>query len=318
MNATTPGIANLDHPTVSIKSCVFYRNSATRVAAIRARSRAVLTAENNLFYENRASLGGAIAANQYHTYINRNTFYKNAATSAGGAIWAERIPSVDTNILHISIHSNIFDNNLQGSSTTVEGANMHLTGPTTDTWLRYIWFAANCVQNEDTHYSATDGSSSFGINFEADPKFVNPSAYDFRLKYHSSLIELFGGNPGNAEKDLAGNPRFVGDADFGALEYILIPNQDGVIHVRKGGSGNGTGSSWDNAVEELAAVLEYKSSVDEGSDSGIEKIWISAGTYKPQFGLVAPHPQYPNDPNQNIPGYDPQHPYATFELSKDM
>jgi parallel beta-helix repeat protein len=80
------------------------------------------------------------------------------------------------------------------------------------------------------------------------------------------------------ETDLAGNPRRSGAAiDMGAYEFPSPePDGNGVLHVKQGG--NGDGSSWQDALPELAdALLAAKTYAD------IQQIWVAAGTYKPLY-----------------------------------
>ncbi|MDR0815459.1 MAG: hypothetical protein LBN37_06890, partial [Bacteroidales bacterium] len=65
-------------------------------------------------------------------------------------------------------------------------------------------------------------------------------------------------------------------AGFSAQAQPVQPD-NGIVYVKKGGVGNGSGSSWGNACAELAPALKAAE-----TNATIKQIWIAAGTYYPQ------------------------------------
>lgn len=132
-------------------------------------------------------------------------------------------------------------------------------------------------------------SDDMGGNLDADPLFTNPASGDFTLQQGSPAMES--GNTGyytNAAtaKDIAGNPRITGVAiDMGVYEHtnplIYSPDVNGVMYVIKNATGNG--SSWGNAVGELAVAIKQAGKINAVNPGTVQKIWVAAGTYKPMF-----------------------------------
>ncbi|MCC6635904.1 MAG: T9SS type A sorting domain-containing protein, partial [Chitinophagaceae bacterium] len=61
-------------------------------------------------------------------------------------------------------------------------------------------------------------------------------------------------------------------------EYV---NFLGTMFVKKGASG--TGSSWSNAIGELADALVLAKSINDTSAGKVKEIWVTSGTYKPMY-----------------------------------
>jgi hypothetical protein len=58
--------------------------------------------------------------------------------------------------------------------------------------------------------------------------------------------------------------------------FAQTPDANGILYVKKGSAGNG--SSWTNAIGELADALKAAK-----SNTAIQQIWVTAGTYKPLY-----------------------------------
>lgn len=135
-----------------------------------------------------------------------------------------------------------------------------------------------------------------GHNMDIDPKFIDPISHttapftegDYKLQPSSPAINkgdnnLYAGLSASTT-DLAVNLRvynFAGGGiiDMGAYEYQgvpILPNADGIVYVKKDGTGNGT--SWTNAVGELADALKVAK-----TNTAIKQIWIAKGTYHPTY-----------------------------------
>jgi len=118
--------------------------------------------------------------------------------------------------------------------------------------------------------------------------FINATGSDWSLRSRSIAVdagndEIYEQADGNAsnnslttDNDLRGSIRRIGNhIDLGAFEYTVIPS-NGIAYVKKGGSGNG--SSWENAVSELADALKAAK-----TNTAIKEIWVAKGTYKPMY-----------------------------------
>ncbi|MFA5556461.1 MAG: choice-of-anchor Q domain-containing protein [Flavobacteriaceae bacterium] len=62
------------------------------------------------------------------------------------------------------------------------------------------------------------------------------------------------------------------------IKYTEPNPSDGRLYVKKGGTGSKTGSSWSNALPELADAL-----VKAEYTPGINEIWVAGGEYKPYY-----------------------------------
>src|SRR5690606_3373552 len=67
-------------------------------------------------------------------------------------------------------------------------------------------------------------------------------------------------------------------ANFAVAQYVPTNN---VLYVKKGETGNG--SSWSNAIGELADALKWAKENESNWASTPLEIWVSNGTYKPMY-----------------------------------
>jgi parallel beta-helix repeat protein len=66
---------------------------------------------------------------------------------------------------------------------------------------------------------------------------------------------------------------------MGCYEYQGgTPSAAGIVYVKQGGSGTKVGSSWQNAIAELADAL-YTAK----TNTAIQQIWVAKGTYSPMY-----------------------------------
>ena len=95
----------------------------------------------------------------------------------------------------------------------------------------------------------------------------------------------------NGQFDRAGNPRLYDvKLDIGAYESQTVPFvTTPVMYVKEGGSGNGDGSSWDNACDNVSDPLLWAAWQRAGTfgpvlpADTIRQIWVAAGTYRPKY-----------------------------------
>jgi predicted outer membrane repeat protein len=87
--------------------------------------------------------------------------------------------------------------------------------------------------------------------------------------------------PGN-NLDVAGNTRVAYcTVDKGAFEVNspLKPDENGILYVNNQAAPGGDGSSWANAVKELADAIQ----IDGCNAANFKEIWVAKGTYKPMY-----------------------------------
>ncbi|MEE1898215.1 PKD domain-containing protein, partial [Flavobacterium rakeshii] len=130
----------------------------------------------------------------------------------------------------------------------------------------------------------------------AEDIFTDPANGDYSLKLGSPAIDAgnntlytdAGGSLTN-DTDLAGNQRVLdGIIDIGAYEnqgIDLYPDANNVLYVNSNVSGgNGDGSSWENAIPQLADALKWaKYNQDSAWATTPLQIWVAGGTYKPLY-----------------------------------
>lgn len=126
-----------------------------------------------------------------------------------------------------------------------------------------------------------------------EPQFLNAPSYglapfgggDYRLGQCSAAINA-GDNSFLSPQtltDAQGNDRFFnGIADMGAMEWADDIHSPVIRYVKEVASGTGDGSSWENASDNLQAMI---------NSACVEQVWVAAGTYRPDrvvelFGYV--------------------------------
>lgn len=130
--------------------------------------------------------------------------------------------------------------------------------------------------------------------------FVSPTTGDYTLKQGSIAVnagsDTFyqqGQEPDLSAitTDLSGNLRKQrGAIDLGAYESSFYgdpkPGANNILYVKKDGAGFNDGSSWDNALPELADALKWtRQNKDAGKWSSANplQIWVAGGTYYPLY-----------------------------------
>ncbi|WP_313580840.1 MBG domain-containing protein, partial [Chishuiella sp.] len=152
------------------------------------------------------------------------------------------------------------------------------------------------LEYKNSYIQGITSTDNGNIDGTLDPLFTNESSGDYSLKQNSPLVNkgdnaLYKGNI-NTDTDLANNPRlFNGTIDIGAYESQLksiniAPDSKNILYVKKGGSGKQDGSSWDNAIGELADALLWANDENKKNawtSSNPLKIYVSKGTYHPLY-----------------------------------
>jgi len=255
INSSSPAISN----------CVFSANITGNNGGGLVCDGSSPAITNCVFSGNTANDGGAILnTNSSATEITNCTFSGNNATATAGAI---RNGNSSSPLISNCI---IWGNLAAGIASAI--------------------YNADAGSVPDVNYSLVQGGYTGTANVNADPLFVNPVAAtlaptltgDYRVQKCSPALNggLNSYVPGSINNDLHYTPRInYGTVDIGAYEKQLtlaVPNASGIVFVDYTKTGNG--SSWANAVAELADAL-----VAAKYDNTITQIWVAKGTYYPRY-----------------------------------
>ncbi|MCX2682066.1 T9SS type A sorting domain-containing protein [Galbibacter sp. EGI 63066] len=280
------------------------------------------TLSNTFISGNRAAIyGGGMynTSNSSPSLINVE-ISNNAADQNGGGLYNQ---GSSPSLTNVSISGNTASNNgsewYNASGTPV---------------IRNSIIFGNGVEGQlsDTEYSLvqdqTDYSGTGNIDatdLTADDIFTDAANGDFSFHFKSPAIntgdnqlwiDAMGALSG-AEVDLAGNPRvYDGEPDddvidMGAYEYqgepfSFIPT-NGVlyvdINVDEAGPNytDGDGSSWANAIPDLANALKWAREQHDADNNWLAndslQVWVATGTYKPFYN--AADEQYDQNGNRD-------------------
>lgn len=225
------------------------------------------------------------------------TLTGNTAFRGGGIFNANNSSPVLNNVI-------VWENMAAGDSQTT-GASIYNNNVGTVPEISHSLIANSGGSSNWNSDVGQDG----GNNIDADPGFTNPPGEDYSLLNTSPAINggdpaanlsLFPGGPDNPV-DLVGNPRvFDGETDvidIGAYEFqgdpsTIRPDDNNILYVSKTAvSGDGSGSSWENAVTELAGALKWAREQWDGNAAGWDadnplNIWVAGGTYMPLYAAA--------------------------------
>jgi fibronectin-binding autotransporter adhesin len=288
--------------TPFIYNCQFQSNVASdKGGAINGYIPGAYTLVRCWFGNNRASSGGAIA-NEYSIMsqvltLKHCVFQGNYASapgaSGGGAIYN-----------YTDIYAEYTNCTFAGNRAAAYGGAIYTVSAAGGDQLRncIVWgnIAGTSGNNIlDTFgatpaitYSIIEGGFSGAGNSSANPGFVAPAAAalaptmsgDYKVLRCSPAINT-GSNSYLSiadSLDLPGSPRIQhATVDMGGYEHTytnIVPDANGVVFVNGSNPPNGNGSSWINAVRELADALKAAE-----SNTSIQQIWVAAGTYRPLY-----------------------------------
>ncbi len=185
-----------------IDRCLFVTNQAVYgggAAVFEGSDKGVI--QNSLLIRNHSSYGGAIRLiSQAPGVLTNCTLAGNLASTLGGGIYAQ-----STNA---SLHNTILWGNIRMSNNTTN--NLALASGASPP--RFTYSCCHPLQPGEG-------------NIDAEPRFIDPTAGDFRLKLPSPCANrgLFADWMTNA-CDVAGNPRAMGSGvDLGAYEAWPLP-----------------------------------------------------------------------------------------------
>ncbi len=246
-----------------ITSCHFVGNTAASGGAIHNTgtvsdpSSPVII--NCLFTGNGSAHGGVLYNDSYSAPTAVNcTFYGNTASAGNSGVVYNNNASVSTIINSILYANGSIAENAPGSSSQIT-------------------------------YSITEGGHDGDGNLDADPQLTDPGNGDFSLQPDSPAVNAGDNSVVTVLTDLAGNYRIrYGNVDMGAYEVqtgsILLhvaPDANGILYVVKGAGG--TGSSWSDALGELADALLGAKQLNDDAAGSVTQIWVAKGTYFPIY-----------------------------------
>ena len=219
----------------------------------------------------------------------------------------------------------------------------------------------------------TAADLTYNTSAENYPIFINPTR-NIGISTESD-ITIYGGAPNfmpgnmnpmvNAADDDGMNNNDItcnalrsygGAADIGAVENTALPANGRVIYVRQGGSGDESGSSWANAMDDVQEAVDeayrrmesemeserrdtterrsYTTYAQDGtptttkvdvhiihmkvSAENLVQVWVAAGTYTKDIGYTIKNnvTVYGAFPKNGNPGMNERHPQLTSEIAQ--
>ncbi|TDE17269.1 T9SS type A sorting domain-containing protein [Dyadobacter psychrotolerans] len=253
----------------------FYANSAGSGGAFFVKDAAALAVSNCIFSLNWSSSNGAAFYTSASSLAISNTVFSgNRVAGQGAAIYGT---GSSCNIAQTTFTGN------DGGGTILIAASSSLTMANSIIWDNQSSIALLGGSTASVSYSVVQFGQAGTGNLDIDPLFENASAGDYRLKSASQAVNS-GANsllPAGLMQDLAGEPRIyrVGRVDMGAYELqesVFEKGTGDILYVKKGSGGSG--SSWDDALSELADALMAAQKLGD-----VKEIRVAKGTYKPMF-----------------------------------
>ncbi|SEL85225.1 MBG domain-containing protein [Parapedobacter koreensis] len=250
--------------TVRITNSLIKGNRADKGGGLMCDGSSITTLINVLVTENTANEGGGVfnynaGPNLYNTTVWGNTAAQGAAIASHNQYSGP--PTIRNSVIFGSIYNEI------GAAYT----------------LQYSLLEGN-ADVSNGNLDATD--------ITEDDVFIDAAGGDLTLKPGSPAINTGNNSFVNVNADLSGNPRIRAAAvDMGAYEYqagdavTLVRPTDNTLYVKKGGIGDG--SSWANAIPELADALNWAREQYNADNAVFDavplKIYVAKGTYKPRY-----------------------------------
>lgn len=211
-------------------------------------------------------------------------FFGNSANAEGGAIF--NASSSSPIIINTTIASNSGNALYNAQSTPL-------------LYNSIVWdnvfggYTASYSLIKDKTDTSNGNVSSNGL--AATDIFNNYSNGDYTLKSTSPVLNK-GSNSLYTELsantlDLAGNKRLISKTiDLGPYEnqtLVITPDANNIVYVNISADGTGNGSSWTNAIKNLADALKY-AHLQSMNNNAIYatnplKIYVAGGTYKPLY-----------------------------------
>ena len=275
------GILNSATPIMD-KLTIYNNRNFQNYGIIDIMDRGSFSINNGLIYNNFGGSGIGIYVIDGPINITNATIYNN---EYGGVINYYEYTQSQTITLSNSI---IVRNNASAPSEPVQ------------LMMRGLGKIGNClIENGGASWVSSLGTNGGGNVFVypfAPSPFVNAAAANFNLLPNSVAIDggsnsLYTPKEGilSADKDVVGNPRVKnGTIDMGALESTFAtPNADNILYVNANvAGGNRSGTTWANAIAELADALKYARQQNNFTTANPLKIYVAKGTYKPTYNAA--------------------------------
>ncbi len=171
-----------------------------------------------------------------------------------------------------------------GNKTNLNTQQVAVSASNVPIYVRYCAIQGGAAGIGTIKLTAENGDDMFS------PRFVNPTEQvganywggDWRIKEGSICINMGERLEYMIEQDLDDETRVKQDRiDIGAYEtdynndFAIYPDENNIIYVKKDNAGSDmTGSSWNNAIDDLQLALNFAA-----DDDNHPKVWIAKGTY---------------------------------------
>jgi hypothetical protein len=282
----------------TLTNCTFRSNSANHGGGLYNRDGSSPTLTNCTFTGNSASSsGGGIQNHTSSPILIGCIFSGNSTVSAGGGMANAYSSPTLTNCTFSANSAVVYGGGISNHSSSPALTNCILWGNTPDEILNTDQASSPLVT-----YSDIQGGYIGDGNIDADPLFVEADGGDYRLGPSSPCIDAGSNDAPNLPlTDFEGDARVLdGDGDGTAIVDMGAdemseepPPPPALIFVDADATGNDTGTSWEDAFNDLQVALEAAASGDQ--------IWVAEGTYTPSQELS------PGDPRS-----------ATFQMMNEV
>ncbi|WP_343531287.1 choice-of-anchor Q domain-containing protein [Pedobacter sp.] len=285
-----------------IKSCTFNNNTAVTGGGIYYNTQSVPNISNCTFKNNTASTaaGGAIYYNgsgiSSNAYIS-NCLFAGNTSNAGSAIgYGDQVAN------NLIVTNCTFYNNTGSAALYARFWNAGFRPIILNNSIVYgntAFFDKTASGGEiQVNYSLVQGAScpvggtcNTGVIYNQDPKFMDAAAGNFALKISSPAVNKGNNSLNSVSIDIAGQPRLSGNSvDLGAYEFqsaAIAPDGNNIVYVDVNiQTGDGSGTSWTNAIPQLADALKWARQQNNFTTASPLKIYVAKGTYKPLYSAV--------------------------------
>ena len=233
-----------------------------------------LIANNSVLTESSYGGGMYIGNSALPSQLLNCTMVNNFSYYLGGGVYSVNSGS-NNEFINCIMWGNKTDLNTQ--QVAVSASNVPI-------YVRYCAIQGGAAGIGTINLTAENGNDMFS------PRFVNPTEQvganywggDWRIKEGSICINMGERLEYMIEQDLDDETRVKQDRiDIGAYEtngtnsFRVYPDGNNIIYVKKDNAGSDmTGSSWNNAINDLQLALNFAA-----DDDNHPKVWIAKGTY---------------------------------------
>ncbi|MBQ4547928.1 MAG: right-handed parallel beta-helix repeat-containing protein [Bacteroidales bacterium] len=233
-----------------------------------------LIANNSVLTETSYGGGMYIGSSSLPSQLLNCTMVNNFSYYLGGGVYSVNSGS-NNEFINCIMWGNKTDLNTQ--QVAVSASNVPI-------YVRYCAIQGGAAGIGTINLTAENGDDMFS------PRFVNPTEQvganywggDWRIKDGSICINMGERLEYMIEQDLDDEVRVKQDRiDIGAYEtnetnsFRIYPDGNNIIYVKKDNAGSDmTGSSWNNAINDLQLALNFAA-----DDDNHPKVWIAKGTY---------------------------------------